>query len=339
MKQLSLVIPHYNDVATTIGTLDSLYSTIDIDMDKFEVIVVDDGSQEKIPSDYKWCPNASYVHHFTNLGVGQAFDLGVRLASAENIILMGADIRFKNNGWASRMLKVIDKEPEALIATACGSTINESKHYCGADVIFKLSAEQLSDNHPRKGVQNYKAVFEGKWRGQTGRGVYPVPSLMGAFYGVKKRWYEYIRGFELHYIWGSLEPYISLKSWILGGKVLVDTENKTYHMWRTPQRSARFDALMYNQILISSVVMYNYGKKYVDYLYDRHSSTYIIASDIARNRQAEIAYLAEYIKDRRVMEPKELEELMVNMSVEYNKETRFPNPLDEVESEEKYHFN
>ena len=246
--QLSIIVPHYRDVETTIGTIESLYETIDID--NFEVIVVDDGSgaDYRLPEDYKK-PNMRYVRHFTNVGVGQAFDTGVNIAESDNLILMGADIRFEKNGWAERMIRVIDKHEKAFVATACGSTRTNTVHY-GADVIFLVQNKDLGDRHPKKHVPEYRGVLEGKWRPRTGRGPYQVPCLMGAFYGVKKAWYRKVGGFELHYRWGVLEPYISLKSWLLGGEVLVDSENKTYHIFnRHPQREAMWDALAFNQLL------------------------------------------------------------------------------------------
>jgi glycosyltransferase involved in cell wall biosynthesis len=321
---VSLVIPQLNDSALAIETINSIYDTIDVD--NFEVILVDDGSRDKVPDSFVK-PNLRIVRHFINLGVGAAFDTGVtRVAQSENVILLGADIQFTTKNWCSRMLSVLDRHEKAIICTECqGSTHN--KTYYGADIIFMLANEHVSKNHPRKGIPNYRAIFEGKWRGRTGRGVYPIPSLMGAFYGVKKSWYEHIRGFELHYIWGVLEPYISLKSWIMGGEVLVDTENTARHTWRRPSRSPAFDALAYNQLMVAGTVFGTYGGKYATYLLEGGYDTAERAAKIYTSKQYDIDELADYIKENRVLEPHDLERMMVSLSVEYNKRDKYPNPL------------
>lgn len=322
---VSIIMPHYNDVETTIGTIDSIYETIDID--NFEVIVICDGG-ERVPAKYLNRPMLNYVEHFFNVGVGQAFDTGVRLAKSDNLILMGADIRFEKNGWAERMIKVVDGNPTSLICTVCGSTKTDTKYY-GADVIFLVANKDITDRHPRKHIKDYRSVLEGKWRPQTGRGVYSVPSLMGAFYGVKKAWYEKVRGFNLHYLWGSLEPYISLKSYLMGGDVKVDSENITYHMFhRGPQRAPRFDALAYNQFLVSAVVFDKYGKKYADYLLEGQDEAVKEGGKLYMQKIQSIDALTFEFRQSRRIEPQDLEKMMVEMSYHYQQpKNKYTNPL------------
>jgi glycosyltransferase involved in cell wall biosynthesis len=326
MKQLSIIMPHYNDVETLMGTISELYETIDVS--SFELIVVNDGSKFRLPEDYAMRKNMRYVEHFVNLGVGQAFDTGVRLANSDNIILMGADVRFKKNGWASRMLSVIKQNQTSIIATACGSTTSDVVYY-GADVMFLVKNKDLGLGHPRKHIEDYTSVLEGKWRPRTSRGVYEVPCLMGAFYGVKKSWYEKIRGFELHYKWGGLEPYISLKTWKMGGSVLVDSDNITYHIFnRKPQRDALWDVLAYNQLMIANTVFSQYGIKYAEFLWNSGTSAYERGSEMMMEKMEAISQLTQYIISHSVMTPQELEKKMVEMSFHYNQEEcKYTNPL------------
>ena len=326
MKQLSVIIPHYNDVETLIGTIESLYETIDID--NFEVIVINDGSRFSLPKDYPIRKNMRYVEHFVNIGVGQSFDTGVRLAKSNNLILMGADIRFEDNRWASRMLTVIKNEPKSIIATACGSTKTNTVHY-GADVVFLVKNKDLGPTHPRKNIKEYTSVLEGKWRPRTGRGVYEVPCLMGAFYGTTKEWYYHVRGFELHYKWGVLEPYFSLKTWRMGGRVLVDSVNKTNHIFnRNPQRQALWDILAYNQLMLANTVFASYGIKYAQWLYDSHTQAYERGADMMMEKIEAISQLTHYIQSNSVMSPQELEKKMVDMSDHYKQDKcKYTNPI------------
>lgn len=325
MKNLSIIIPYLNDVETLVGTLDSLYETIDID--NFEVVVVDDGSDrhDRLPTDYKR-PHLKHARHFTNLGVGQAFDTGVNVAEGDNIILMGSDIRFYDNGWASRMLKVIDAHPKSIVATRCDGQTGRA-HY-GADVIFYIRNQDVTERHPCKKINSYTAVLEGKWRPRTGRGVYAVPSLMGAFYGVKRSWYEYVKGFELHYKWGVLEPYISLKTWKMGGSVLVDSDNGVQHIWRKPRRTLALDALAYNELLIAQVVFHSYGTRYANFLYESKTPFIDPAVAILEHKIEPIGQLARYVQSNQVMTSEELERKMVDMSHQYHRESNhYLNPI------------
>lgn len=309
---VSIAMPYFNDPDMAIQTLESLYSTIDID--GFEVIVIDDGSKEKIPKDYNK-PNLRKYRHFTNLGVGAGFDTAVSIARGEYVFLIGSDIKFLENGWARRMLNILKKRPTAIVCTGCGSTKTDNTYY-GADIKFFVGQKDLSEKHPQHLDKGYRSVLQGKWRPRTGRGVYAVPSLMGAFYGVKKNWYNNISGFEMHYKYGSLEPYISLKSWRMGGEVLVDSLNRIDHEFdRGPNRFKDYGALIYNQLMMSAVVFGHDGGKYAMYLNeladeDKHRNSWQEGSRMYADKTDHINWLAGYVRKGSVMTPKELEEFV-----------------------------
>lgn len=321
---VSIVIPYYNDPDVTIDTLECLYDTIDID--RFEVVLIDDGSKDKVPKDYQK-PNLVKYRHFTNLGVGHAFDTGASISRSDNLFLMGSDIRFDKNGWATRMLSVMEKHPKALICTACKSNATDKTYY-GADIIFFSDASHLGDGHPRKSIEGYRSILEGKWRPRTGRGVYPVPSLMGAFYGVQKAWYEKINGFELHYQWGGLEPLISLKSWRYGGEVLVDSTNYNYHLFgRGPRREPKWDVVKYNQLMIAGTVFGSFGKKYAKYMETERSKAWDAGCEMYMDKINSVMWFAQLFADEAVLTPQELEDKVVELSYYYNLEDcPYPKP-------------
>jgi hypothetical protein len=60
---------------------------------------------------------------------------------------------------------------------------------------------------------------------------YDVACILGAAYGVSKKWYKYIDGFWGHKRWGCLEPLISLKSLLFGGRCLVAPHIETAHIF------------------------------------------------------------------------------------------------------------
>jgi glycosyltransferase involved in cell wall biosynthesis len=251
MCNLSIIIAYHNEGQDfLVETIESLSSTIDVE--NYELIIIDDCSD--IPLNLKINPllKVRIIRHKTNLGVGAAFDTGVKSAKSKNIFLMGCDVRFTNNSWASKMIKEIESHPKSLICTA---VVPLQKKY--PKITFDIAKENLP-------VDLYKGAFikyflkehetgktdilEASWMPRellmlrrsdyiAPTESYEVPCILGAAYGVKKSWYNYINGFWGHKFWGTLEPYISLKSWLFGGNCLVAPHIETAHIFNEPGES------------------------------------------------------------------------------------------------------
>ena len=257
--QLSIVIPYHDEGVDFISTtLRSIYDTIDIE--DYEVIIVDDGSEKPLSLPGK----EKVLRHEKNRGVGAAFDTGVQHAHSDNLFLMGSDIRFIANGWASGMLKEIKDYPKAFTCTTC-VILNKDK----MDIVARMKENKTCNGatilifhdhttNPRK-PPSFKGIIEAKWlpyNSNIYQDSYEIPCILGAAYGVSKRWYEYVDGWAGHYRWGSLEPHISLKSWMFGGSCRIAPSIATGHIFKpagthgTPQH-----ALYYNKIFIASVLL------------------------------------------------------------------------------------
>lgn len=265
---LSIIITYHNEGALFLREcLDQIRATIDVE--NYEIIVVDDCSAVPLVAD-----GFTLVRHSKNKGVGAAFDSGMKYASSENVIIMACDIRFMDNGWASKTLKEIQAHPKAITCTSCVAIssdimdpdIRKDKRMNGATI--ELFGDNISNP---KMPANWRTIINGKWLAILADHQVPsyeIPCLMGAFYGVRKAWYEYIDGFNLHYLWGTLEPYISLKSWFFGGSVRVAPAIETAHIFKkngthgTPQA-----AVMYNKLLVSTLLFtYEDSQKLINHL-------------------------------------------------------------------------
>jgi glycosyltransferase involved in cell wall biosynthesis len=109
--RLSIIIAYHGEGKEFIlKTIDSIETTIDV---KYEIIVVDDFSDIPLQID-----GVKVIRHIENKGVGACFDSGVKVAKGNFIFLMGCDVRFLPNEWASKMVSEIIKHPRALICTS-----------------------------------------------------------------------------------------------------------------------------------------------------------------------------------------------------------------------------
>lgn len=93
---LSVLVPVYNEEDAITATLDTIRSTLDAAGEKYELIVVDDGSTdrtEEVLGDYLETRPGSIrtIQHSSNSGYGSALKTGIRAAVGELIVITDAD--------------------------------------------------------------------------------------------------------------------------------------------------------------------------------------------------------------------------------------------------------
>lgn len=91
--KLSVIIPAYNEEKSIISTLEKIISYLKNQDYDYEVIVINDGSNDKTGElvEGKQHPNLKLLHHLKNLGKGAAIKTGVKEASGDLILFMDAD--------------------------------------------------------------------------------------------------------------------------------------------------------------------------------------------------------------------------------------------------------
>lgn len=122
---VSIVIPAYNAEATLEETLDATLSQTFHD---FEVVVVDDGSQDgtyKIATAYATADSRIRVIHQNNMGTAGAYNTGVSHALGQLVTLCSADDLLYNNHLET-MLRVVSAHPEYGIYASNGHFLMES---------------------------------------------------------------------------------------------------------------------------------------------------------------------------------------------------------------------
>ncbi len=82
-----------------------------------------------------------------------------------------------------------------------------------------------------------------------------IPCVLGANYGFSTKWFKELKGFEGLQMWGSSEQFISLKSWLAGGKCKLLPNICIRHKYRksAPYSTESF-YMYYNKIFMASTI-------------------------------------------------------------------------------------
>lgn len=278
MKPITIVIAENNEGKQINDSLDNLIKHNDTSL--FNVVVVSDGSDVPLDlSEYK--DLVKHVKYSPRRGVGAAFDEGVKHVETPFLIISGSDIRFRDDNVLQTMIGHLWNEENARsIITPANLGINAS---IGQDVYSELKYKRFGaricmfltrDDLPRKGSEmsrlkddvardNYRNILECKWMKKQSDTLYELPSVLGAWYGARKEWYDHIQGFRGHRYWGTLEPFISLKSWLAGGQCKLDPQIAVGHLFKSggaknpdarPSHVTLSSDLQYNKLAVSSIL-------------------------------------------------------------------------------------
>jgi len=253
-KELSIIIPYMNDeqyLETTIPVLLNGIKNKDA-----EVIIIDNGSFSPLQVSY---PKVRVIRNQKNIGVGGAFNQGVELAQSNRLILMGCDVMTRR-GWYNRVIKTLDEHPFTIFNCVSSgfSDASEtepfrpkrSKRY-GAFILYKVRKQDLPGNSPLRNDPKFSKILQGKWnyRQPSQDEFIPIRCLMGAFYWMHKDDFQRIHGWNGHRMWGTLEPFLSIKARAHGMNLVVDTKLETaHHFGRSVLRPGRPDLMYYNML-------------------------------------------------------------------------------------------
>jgi glycosyltransferase involved in cell wall biosynthesis len=312
---VSIVISYHNEGQECIEEcIAQIRSTIHTE--PYEIIVVDDCSA--IPLSLN---DVKIIRHDTNKGVGAVFDTGVAYAKHDNVILTACDMRFIDNGWSEKLLKEIEEQPKSLVCTSCVVLNRQTPQ--NMDINFRRGISIVNGatilifhdhkSNPKK-LPSFRQIIEAKWLPHKKGDSYEVPCILGACYGVKKEWYQYIDGFWGHQGWGSLEPLISMKSYLFGGSCRTISDAETGHIFKHDgTHGITQETVLYNKILIAKL-LFDDSNRLIDFLGDN----FIVmqAKDRIRGNIPAISAKKEEYKSKTIFT---MEEFVKKFSLDYRK--------------------
>ncbi|HEX2093530.1 MAG TPA: glycosyltransferase [Longimicrobiaceae bacterium] len=246
-------MPFLNEGGEPRKTVESIHRTCD--PGQIDIIAVDDASEGELDTLADFA-NVTYVRNRDRIGSAGSKHLGAALANTPFVLIIDAHMRFRHDRWCRRIVKALEREPSTAFCTVClglsASNMNPllpRGRYYGADLV--LASEQTAD--PGRPASE---ILEPKWaRRQRGR-CYDVPCILGANYAFSKQWFMSIRGLEGLRGWGTEEPFLSLKTWLAGGRCRILTDVQIGHMFRdhAPYRTP-VAHLVYNKIFLCRTIL------------------------------------------------------------------------------------
>ncbi len=111
MVKLSLIIPYFETYELTERLLDSL---IVQDRKEVELIVIDDGCNEKRLDEFEGFNNIKIIHHEKNMGTAKTRNEGIKLAKGKYIGFIDCDDMVTAD-YIDTLLEAIDKTPTEVI--------------------------------------------------------------------------------------------------------------------------------------------------------------------------------------------------------------------------------
>ena len=266
-KKITIIIPSLNEPDDELyNTIKNIYETADNNL--FDIIAIDDNSEEKYISDLSAFPDIKIVRNEKRMGVDYCRDLGAKTAVTDNLLFLDSHMRFfRNSNWLNIMVKSCEAEKDVIwCSTSLGlgyGTMDLSKHkgrYYAADILF------IDKNADPKRFS--RECLEPNWRGKEDKETYSVPCILGAVYFMTKKRFDFLHGFRGLKMWGSSEPFLSLKNFLCSGESKIHTGIEVGHRYRDNSPfSTGIHYLYYNKIYMCKTILpEDIGNKIMDCL-------------------------------------------------------------------------
>lgn len=283
--KLSIIIPSCNEGEQTLKTVQSIKATAK--KSNYEIIVVNDYSDTG-----KWVELPKYVRVIENptrLGRPGSIQVGIDKAKYENILILNARMRFREDDWVDKYIEALKGHKGLVCATCIYLTfdnvyiaIGEKNHIFSVkdysleslkrhlqregieyDTIIEDTGDAINDYKQRKYGANVNLydkesrfkLFNLSWNhGMPENGIVNV--CLGATTATTQTWWRYIHGLQGLNSWGSADAFLSLKTWMAGGQCRVMGDVEIGNVFRREQHYP-FNPIdtLYNKMYVLHTLM------------------------------------------------------------------------------------
>lgn len=251
MKEITIIMPFLNEENEPDNTVESIYSTAN--PKNFDIIAINDGSDQNYDYFQNKFKEITYIQNKGRIGVDACRQMGVDLAKTPYIFIIDAHMRFPN-GWMDNILQFAYKEPKTFWCTTSlalgygNMDLGKARdRYYGASLLFV----NKNTNKPAR------EILEPKWTSKKSNDpAYEIPCILGANYAFSKQWFDYLHGLKGLRMWGTSEPFLSLKSWMAGGKCKLITGVEIGHKFRdsAPYSTGVWN-MIYNKLYLCKTIL------------------------------------------------------------------------------------
>lgn len=250
-KDLTIIMPFLNEDKEPINTIKNIYDTSP--KKNFEIIAIDDCSSIDYSS-LSHFKEVKYIKNSTRLGVDGCRQLGSILAQTPNLFIIDAHMRFPKN-CIEQILDCVKREPDTFWCSTCLQLGYGNMAIERANIRYFGATLLLSNKNPSKD-RPATEILEPKWLNKQGSGEYEIPCILGANYFFTKKRFDYIHGLKGLKMWGTSEPFLSLKNWLSGGKCKITTNFEIGHKFRNnaPYSTPVWN-LIYNKVFLCKTIL------------------------------------------------------------------------------------
>jgi glycosyltransferase involved in cell wall biosynthesis len=121
---LSVIVPAYNEEHGIGLVLDQVFQVLSESGLQFEIIIVDDGSQDQTATIANEIGFARVIRHGFNRGYGAAIKTGIRQAQNELICITDADGTYPNERIPDLLAAIVDGEYDMVVGARVGKNVS-----------------------------------------------------------------------------------------------------------------------------------------------------------------------------------------------------------------------
>lgn len=209
---VSIVIPAFNEGDWVHRTLEAVGATAS--GAQVEILLIDDGSTdgscENLPVDAY--PVPPHILRTEGVGSARARNAGARHASGEILIFMDAHV-IPDAGWLEALTRLL-RDPTVGLA---GLPVRDVERPSSVGYAYTFMDENLLAGWVSNGHQR---PFE-------------VPCIIGCCFGARREVFADLGGFDPGHIrWGVEDLELSMRSWFLGYRCMVDPSVQVAHFFK-----------------------------------------------------------------------------------------------------------
>ena len=245
---VSVIVLNYNGVSFLNRCLFSLYQ-INYPKECYEIILVDnnssDGSVEYVKNNF---PFVTIIQLKVNYGYTGGNNIGVNSAKGEYIVFLNNDT-YVEKDWLKELVNVMKTDKKIAI--------------CGSKVVFADYPNNIQYGGGSLHILG-GTIFYPFHRETPEKNSYPVGSICGASFLMRKDIFDIVGGFDEDFFMYSDENDLCLRTWICGYRVVYVPRSTVMHFGGgTSRKSKKFQIGLLSARLVSTLTIYHGNKNSV----------------------------------------------------------------------------